>query len=258
MISFDKVVNKLWRKSGKIIFRKDIVEIINPEWNPRLSKFVNRMIYLLTSQNILKIIRNGVYVFPDEEDKKLNEIDLIEKYFFSLMKGYISKEVGNEYFLSGKKSLEIHMKNYSVSEKTTILNRKLNKKIKLGNMQLVFTTAKGKQKNVYQKLSQFSQSVKIEGINLHIANLELSLVQATLIENTDEWIDWDLIKKTLKKYASFFKKEIFYEIGKLKYNMAFNRLKEFSKHIDEDLYQTFLDIIKKNGGNFVGEWLRKM
>jgi len=221
-------------------------------------KTVNKIIYQLTSQNILKIIRNGVYVFPDEEDKKLNDIDLTEKYFFPLMKGYIAKEVGNEYFLSGKKALEIHMKNYSVSEKTMILNRKLNKKIKLGNMQLIFTTAKGKQKNVYQKLSQFSQSVKIEGFNIHIANLELSLVQATLIENTDEWIDSDLVKKALKKYAPFFKKEIFYEIGKLKYNMAFNRLKEFAKYIDVDLYAVFLDIIKRNGGNFVGAGLRKM
>gem|GEM_PF-564572 len=219
---------------------------------------MNRTIYLLTSQNILKIIRNGVYVFPDEEDKKLNDIDLTEKYFFPLMKGYITKEVGNEYFLAGKKALEIHMKNYSVSEKIVIFTRKLNKKITLGNTKLVFTTAKGKQKNVYQKLSTFSQSVKIEGYNIHVANLELSLVQATLIENTEEGIDSDLIKKTLKKYAPFFKKEIFYEIGKLKYNMAFNRLKEFAKHIDTPLYEVFLDIIKKNGGNFVGSGLRKM
>jgi len=258
MISFDKIVNKLWKKSGKVIFRKDIFEIIDPELQPKYEKFVNRTIYQLTSQQILKTIRNGVYIFPDEEDKKLNDIDLTEKYFFPIMKWYISKEVGNEYFLSGKKSLEIHMKNYSVNEKITILNRKLNKKITLGNTQLIFSTAKGKQKNMYQKLSAFTQSVKIEGVHLHIANLELSLVQATLIENTEEGIQGDLIKKTLKKYSKFFRKEMFYEIGKLKYNMAFNRLKEFSKHIDFDLYQIFLDIIKRNGGNFVGEWLRKM
>jgi hypothetical protein len=40
--------------------------------------------------------------------------------------------------------------------------------------------------------------------------------------------------------------------------MAFNRLKEISKHIDTKLYEVFLDIIKKNGGLFIGEGLRKV
>jgi hypothetical protein len=38
--------------------------------------------------------------------------------------------------------------------------------------------------------------------------------------------------------------------------MSFNRLKELSKGIDEQLYMIFLDIIKKNGGLFIGEGLR--
>jgi hypothetical protein len=40
--------------------------------------------------------------------------------------------------------------------------------------------------------------------------------------------------------------------------MAFNRLKELSKPIDNNLYLIFLDIIKKNGGLFIGEGLRKI
>jgi hypothetical protein len=41
--------------------------------------------------------------------------------------------------------------------------------------------------------------------------------------------------------------KIFYEIGKFKFVMSFNRLKEISKTIDKNLYNVFLDIIKKNG-----------
>jgi len=41
--------------------------------------------------------------------------------------------------------------------------------------------------------------------------------------------------------------EAFREIGKYKYNMSFNRLKEIAKTIDKDLYKLFLDIIKTNG-----------
>jgi hypothetical protein len=35
--------------------------------------------------------------------------------------------------------------------------------------------------------------------------------------------------------------------------MSFNRLKEIAKPIDRELYEVFLDIIKKNGGLFIGE-----
>jgi hypothetical protein len=38
--------------------------------------------------------------------------------------------------------------------------------------------------------------------------------------------------------------------------MSFNRLKEVSRFIDGDLTKVFIDIIKKNGGLFIGEGLR--
>lgn len=41
--------------------------------------------------------------------------------------------------------------------------------------------------------------------------------------------------------------DVFQEVGKYKYNMSFNRLKEIAKTIDRDLYEVFLNVIKKNG-----------
>jgi hypothetical protein len=38
--------------------------------------------------------------------------------------------------------------------------------------------------------------------------------------------------------------------------MSFNRLKEISKNLDKDLYNVFLDIIKKNWWLFIWEGLR--
>jgi hypothetical protein len=51
-------------------------------------------------------------------------------------------------------------------------------------------------------------------------------------------------------------KDIFYKIWKYKFVMSFNRLKEIAKHIDKDLYNVFLDVIKKNWGLFIWEGLR--
>jgi hypothetical protein len=61
---------------------------------------VTKTIYRLLAEKIMLKIRNGVYIIPLEEDLNLNEVDLIEKYFFPLVKKYISKEVSSYYFIS--------------------------------------------------------------------------------------------------------------------------------------------------------------
>jgi hypothetical protein len=76
------------------------------------------------------------------------------------------------------------------------------------------------------------------------------------LTDINEDLDIQLLKKVLKKYAWDFNNSVFYEIAKYKYIMSFNRLKELSKWVDEQLYMIFLDIIKLNWGLFIGEWLR--
>jgi hypothetical protein len=56
----------------------------------------------------------------------------------------------------------------------------------------------------------------------------------------------DILTKAIKKYSSIFNDDIFEELGKYKYIMSFNRLKEISKTIDKDFSQLCLKVIKKN------------
>ncbi len=256
MISFDKIVNKMLKKWWKIIFIEDIFEIIDPEFQEKNKNIVSKIIYKLKSQKIIIPIKNGMYVVPKSWDENLNEIDLIEKYYFEFCKKIINKEVWGEYFISGKKALEIHHKNYTIPQKLIVVNRKLNKKIMIWNYQIIFKTITWNKKNLYSALSNFVKNVVVEQINFKVSSLELSLVESALIEDTFEWVSVDLISKTLKKYSKFFDKEIFYKIGKLKYIMAFNRLKELSKNIDIKLYEVFLDIIKQNWWLFIWEGKR--
>lgn len=258
MITFNKIVSKLLKKWWKVIFKDDIFEIIDPEKKSKYITFVNKVIYRLKSEDIIKTIRNGVYIIPDRFDENLNEIDLIEKYYFIFIKKYINKNVGNEYFISGKKSLEIHLKNFSIPDKLIIINRKFNKKVFLWNYQIVFKTISNRKINLYQKFSLLTKNIIIEWVNFKISSIELAVVETAIIWDNNEWIDINLISKTIKKYWQFFQIENFYYIGELKYIIAFNRLKEISKHIDKKLHWVFLDIIKKNWGLFIWEWLRKI
>ena len=261
MLVFDKIVKKMLTKWWKILFKKDIFEIIDPEQKPEFQNKLDKVIYRLKSLWIIIPIKSGVYIIPSEEDKKLNKIDLIEKYYLKLLKKYITYYVWSEYFISGQKSLEFHLKNYEIPEKIFIINRNLNKKIKIWNYEIIFKTISAKDKknkkiNFYNFLKKYLDKKNIENIEFKISCLELSLLESCLVWDTENWIDFGLINKAIKKYHSILNKNIFYDIADYKYIMSVNRLKEISKNIDRDLYEVFLDIIKKNWWLFIGEWLR--
>lgn len=258
MISFDKIVKKLLKKSWKVMLKSEIFEIIDPEQKKSNQSKIDKTIYNLKAKWIIISIKSGVYIIPSEDDKILNKIDLIEKYYLKLLKKYITNFCGTNYYISWNKALEIHDKNYSIPEKIFITTKDINKKILLWNYEIIFKTISSKksEKNIFWKFLEFTENKEIEEINFKVANLELSLVEACILSDINEWLNIKLLQKFLKKYKNNFNLETFYKIWELKYIMSFNRLKELSKKIDEWLYQVFLDIIKKNWWLFIGEWLR--
>ena len=250
----------MFKKWWKVLFKDDIFEIIDPEKKDRFQNKLDKIIYRLKAEWIIINLKAWVYIVPDIEDKLLNKVDLIEKYYIKLLKKYITYYVWNNYYISWNKSLEIHNKNYCVPEKIFIVNRNITKKLKLQNYEIIFKTVSGKKDNkklnLFNKFSKFTTKKRVEDIEFKVSSLELSLVESAVVSDSINWFDISLINKTLKKYWNVLNKDVFYEIWSYKYIMSFNRLKELSKHLNKELYEVFLDIIKKNGGLFIGEWLR--
>ena len=261
MLDFNKFVQRLWTKWWKVMFKDDIFEMIDPEKKSIYVNKLNKYIYKLKSMWVIVNLKAWVYIIPDNEDATLNKIDLIDKYYLKLLKKYITYHVWSSYYISWRKSLEFHMKNFEVSDKIFIVNRSLNKKIKIWNLEIIFKTISwndinSKKINLFTRMSDFIVIKKIDNLEFKLSWLELSLVESALINDTELWIPVELLSKSIKKYSKVMNKDIFYKIAKYKFIMSFNRLKEISKHIDKDLYDVFLDIIKKNWGLFIWEWLR--
>lgn len=260
MISFNKIVNKLCKKCGNIVFLTDIFEIIDPEQKAWNRTKLNKIVYRLKNEWYIIPLKNGVYIIPDAQDQQLNIIDLIDKYYLRLLKKYITKEVGSQYFISGKKALEIHMRDYSLPEKIYICNRTLNKKIKIWSYEIIFKTISWKEEqkkiNLYSRFSQYHKLINIEWIDFKIAWLEHALLEWALIWESYNGVDVSLVQKCMKKFSRVFDEDIFREIGRYKYILAFNRLKELSKNTHMSRYYVFLDIIKRNGNLFIGEGVR--
>ena len=256
MISFNKIVNKLCKRCWNIVFLTDIFEIIDPEYKDKNRTTLNNTIYRLKSEWVIIALKNWVYIVPDSEDKTLNSVDLLDKYYLQLLKKYIKAEVGSHYYISGKKSLEFHMRDYAIGEKIFIINRNLNKKIKVWAYKIIFKTISGnehgKKINLYAHLSHYTKEILIDTIAFKVSVLELALLEASLIWESYWGVEISLITKALKKYSSILNPDIFKDIAKYKYIMSFNRLKELSKSSLPDLYKLFLDIIKTNGNLFIG------
>lgn len=257
---FNKIVNKLLKKWWNVIFKDDIFDIIDPEHKKEYKQTVDKTIYILKAQWYIISLKSWVYIIPEDEDKKLNSIDLLEKYYLKFLKKCISQHVWSHYYISWVKSLEFHMKDTSLPERIYIINKSVNKKICVWNYEIFFKTLSwkqyGKKYNLYNLFSRYSSKVIVDKIEFKISSLELSLLETALVSDSHQWVDISLIMKAIKKYGTVMDKNVFYEVGKYKYNMSFNRLKEISKTINTDLYNVFLDVIKQNGGCFVWEGLR--
>lgn len=260
MLDFNKIVKILFKKQWNVIFKQDIYELIDPEKKKKYQSKVDKTIYSLRSKWCIIPLKSWVYIIPDDDDINLNKVDLIDKYYLKLLKKYIIFYLWSDYYISGKKALEIHMKNYALPEKIVIINRNINKKIVMWDFIIIFKTIswrdKWKKINLYSKFSKYSEIKAIDWIDFKISNLELSLVESAILSDIEESLDIVLLKKIIKKYKGVFKYDYFYEIWRYKYIMSFNRLKELSKLIDDQLYLIFLDIIKKNWWLFIWEWLR--
>ena len=260
MINFDKIVNKLWRKWWKILWKKDIFELIDPEMKKEFQKKVDMTIYRLKAEGVIISLKSWVYLIPTQADRWLNDIDLMEKYFLQLFKKYIIFYVWNQYLITWTKALEIHMKNYSIPEKITVITRNLDKKIKVWNYEIIFKTISGKNQwkriNLFSKLYENTSKKIIEWLELKVTSIEHALLETALMQENYAGVSVDILTKAIKKYSSIFHNETFEDLGKYKYIMSFNRLKEISKTIDKDFAQLCLKIIKKNWWLFIGEWLR--
>ncbi|MCP4522746.1 MAG: hypothetical protein GY828_00845 [Candidatus Gracilibacteria bacterium] len=260
MIDFDKIVKKVGKKGGNVLLKEDIFEIIDPEKQQKFQKKVDTIIYRMKAQKMLIPLKSGVYIVPSGEDSGLLHADLLEKYYPKLLKKYITYHVGSQYCIAGKKSLEMHMKDFSIPEKVTIITRNLNKKIKVGAYHIIFKTISGKDSgkkiNLFSRIFSSITEKNLEGISFKITGLEISLLEASLMQEVYQGIPLDLLVRVIKKYQNNFDQTIFQEIGKYKYIMSMNRLKEISKPLNKELYSVFLDVIKKNGGLFIGEGVR--
>lgn len=256
MIDFDKIVNKLSKKEWQILTIFEIWSIFDPDfrrWSTKNINSIYKIIYRLKAINVIIPIKNSLYFISNW--KKIKDIEIIDIYYWKILKKIIGDIVWSEYFIWNIKALELLLSDYGVSPRIIIYNKEIDKIITLSkNHKIIFkkliSWKKSENANIFTKLKKYTKTININKINLRISDEELSILDSLLIRDNKNKIDSYLINKFLNKYAKFLSREKLWELVKLKYITSINRLKDISdQNNHKSLYIHCLDIIKTQWWN---------
>ncbi len=255
MITFDKIVSKLWKQKGELLNIYDIWSIYDPDFsvsNKKHAREIYKIIYRLKADKTIFPIRNSLYYISYWESADLTQI--LDSKYWKIVKKLISDETWWKYLIGGKKSLEIHLKDYSIHNKLIVYTKDIQKIITInGDLKVyfkIFKPWKSSKISFNSILEFFSESLIFEWINLRVSNKELSILDSLLLSEKDSWIDDYLLKKFLTKYNKSLSREILWKLIKIRYISSINRLRSISKNNNYDkLYSDCLDIIKVEWAN---------
>ncbi len=251
MINFDKIVNKLSKKEWKILTIYEIWSILDPDFrklNEKNITSVYKLIYRLKACNMIIPIKNSIYFINNKKNHR--NIDIIDNFYWKILKKIISEYCSNDFIIWNLKALELNLKDYSIPSEIIIYNKELNKSILLSQTnKIIFKKLSPWKKNlwvnIFTKFKTFTKKIKISWIIFTVADEELSILDSLLIRNNSEKINIYQVDKFLKKYSNFLSREKMWKLVSMKYITSINRLKELSKkYWYHSLYIDCLDIIK--------------
>lgn len=212
-----------------------------------------KFLYRLRSLDIITPVRQGIYYVNNGKSVDMDRI--FDRIYWQMIRKILRDETGGEYFISGKKALELLMRDLSIPDSLIVYSKnEQNKKITLSPTHtiLIKSITSGKKtanKNLYNDLKKYTETIEIEGKKTRIAGSELALLDSLIIRDNIERIDRYLLEKFIKRFGKSLRREILGKLVSLRYITAINRLKEVARDMgDEKLADTCLDIIKVEGG----------
>lgn len=256
MITFDKIVKKLWKQSWKILNLYDIWSIIDPDfskWNKKHVIEIYKIIYRLKAINVIFPFKSWLYYVSNREI--LREVDIVDDNYWNIAHKIIKDETSWDYFISWVKSLEIFLKDYSIQNKLIVYTKDTQKNIQINSDYSIvfkkFLSWKTESKtSFYNMTKNYTKKIKINSIQFNISCEELSLLDSLLISDSKLWINNYLIMKFLKKFEKYLSRDILWRLVKIKYISSINRLRIIAQNNKLDnLYKTCLDIIKIEWAN---------
>ena len=205
------------------------------------------MIYHLKNKWYLLNLKKGLFLVKNPE-KKYQEQQLLEMFYWSIVKRHCKEFANNKWYIWGIKALELNITNFDIPEELLIINeQKQSLETLMFEKQVSFKTYESGDKNLFNIFKKFTKNMYVWKNVFPIANIELAILESLYNPSVvNRWYTEELIKKIIRKNRKNLDLTVFEEILKSgKHHSSVNRLYKISLSIDPELSENLKDIIKK-------------
>lgn len=210
-----------------------------------------KIIYFLKNRWYIETIKKNIFYIKDP-NMSFNKQEIFDKHYRFIVQRHCNEFLVWKWYISGIKSLEIHLKSYDVPEELIIVNQnKQSSEVLLYDKQVLFktySTARDKD-NLFKSFYNYTQTEILQWQKIQIASLELSILESFYNPSLiSKGYLQELIKKIVKKYWDQINLSIFESIlKKAKHNSSMNRFYKSLLTIDPVFAEKIKFIIKRYG-----------
>jgi len=248
---FDIVVNKLVKYKWKLMDMKKlrwlVKNILDSEFT---EKKLYKIIYYLKNRQHLENLKKNVF-FVIGTDKKYNKQEILEMFYWNIVKKHCDEFLKSKYYIWWLKALELNLSSFDVPEELLIVNQyKQATEVVMFDKQMLFKTywrsSRGKE-NLFGFFYKFSKKIKLNKYTFNIACMELAILESLYNPSmVSKWYVIELVKKILRKQWKSLDFKIWENIlRKNKHHTSINRLYKIALSIDPTLSENLKALIKR-------------
>lgn len=244
-------VKKILKNKHKIIDINKLKKIyfdLNPD--SYSDKKLYKQIYYAKNKWVLMSLKKDIF-YVKTPDENIDIDDIIDNFYWKLLKKYTQEHYWNNYFIWGIKALEIWNNNFSIPDKLVIINSyKKMEEILLKEKKIFNKVYKIKWFDEIKSFKFFKKQTEklyIDGKMFFVSNYELSLLESLYsISSEEERYVIELLKKNIRKNYKKISLEVFeYFLKYWKYGSSIKKIYELSLWIRPDFADKIKDILKK-------------
>ena len=137
-----------------------------------------KMIYYLKNRGYIQALKKDIY-FVKAPDSLYSDEQLLEMFYWNVVKHHCKKYLDSDWYLGGIKALELNISSFDPPEDLLVVNRyKQSNEVVVFDKKIIFKKYYTEDQKLFKIFQKFTHKVYIKNNVFPTANLELSLLES--------------------------------------------------------------------------------
>jgi len=240
-------VKKVWPYKWKLVDMARLKKMWqNILWDAYTNAKLYKLLYHLKNKWHLMGLRKDIF-FVKSPDLSFSEQDLIDKFYWSVLRKHTSQYSWTKSYIWWLKALELHVMNFSAPDDILIVTEnKQSVEALFFDKKILCKKYTSQGSSLFSLFYGYAIPFKIGNNSFRIATLELALLETLYSPDVLSWgYKQDLIKRIVKKYHSSLRLDVFETILRAwKHQASTKRLYDISLGVPS-FSSSLLSLMKK-------------